>query len=185
MRYGVLVAMVLSAACGAGRVGGGGSSSGGTGGERDAGPLYPTLSSIQAHVFTPTCSVSPCHNASDRAGNLNLAEGQSYAELVGIKAYELEPKVAPDGGFISQGSELKENLCDHNTTATATVPDLVVAGDPTDSYLMWKLTGTTSTGASIEETSDCGRMPKLVGVTVTQDQVDAIRAWIQAGAPND
>lgn len=45
----------------------------------------PTLSDIQAKVFTPTCALSGCHDASAEGG-LDLRAGQSYANLVSVPA---------------------------------------------------------------------------------------------------
>lgn len=45
----------------------------------------PTLSDIQAKVFTPSCAISGCHNA-NAEGGLDLRAGQSYANLVSVPA---------------------------------------------------------------------------------------------------
>jgi hypothetical protein len=47
------------------------------------GALGPKLSSIQANIFTPICV--QCHVGDNPAGSLNLEEGNSFANLVGIK----------------------------------------------------------------------------------------------------
>jgi mono/diheme cytochrome c family protein len=51
----------------------------------------------------------------------------------------------------------------------------VKAGDPTNSYVVQKLEGTAAVGA---------RMP-LGGPYLTQAQIDQVKAWIAAGAPNN
>ena len=44
----------------------------------------PTLSSIQANVLTPGCAFANCHGNSGTQANLNLTNGQSFANLVGV-----------------------------------------------------------------------------------------------------
>jgi len=63
-----------------------------------AGALGPTLSSIQANVFTPICT--QCHFGSSPAAGLNLEAGNAWANLVGIKR-SFDPQirvVAGDAG---------------------------------------------------------------------------------------
>ena len=45
---------------------------------------FSTLSSIQQKVFTPTCDQPGCHGNSNNQADLFLAEGQTYASLVGV-----------------------------------------------------------------------------------------------------
>jgi hypothetical protein len=54
------------------------------------GPAGPALSfsQIQSQIFTPTCVKSGCHAASSAAGNMVLAAGQSYGQIVGRPAPE-------------------------------------------------------------------------------------------------
>lgn len=47
------------------------------------GALVPTLSSIQANIFTPTCV--QCHAGSTPPAGLNLEDGQSFSNLVNIR----------------------------------------------------------------------------------------------------
>lgn len=47
------------------------------------GAIGPRLSSIQANIFTPICS--ECHTGESPPAGLNLEEGKSYENLVGIK----------------------------------------------------------------------------------------------------
>lgn len=57
--------------------------------------IQPTLSDIQAKIFTPGCATSGCHDATfaARSGELDLSEGASYEQLVrkpaAIKAGEV------------------------------------------------------------------------------------------------
>jgi hypothetical protein len=50
--------------------------------------VQPTLSDIQAKIFTPTCATSSCHSGDGVAlsDNLDLSAGNSYANLVGVPA---------------------------------------------------------------------------------------------------
>src|SRR3954447_22003532 len=67
-------------------------------------PIKPTLGSIQSHVFAVGCAVSKCHDAATHEGNLVLTDAAtSYANLVGVPAYEIAPKV-PDGGALDGGT---------------------------------------------------------------------------------
>jgi len=56
----------------------------GGGGGEDAPPptgLQPTLTSIQANIFTPSCAKSTCHTGAMAPFGLNLDPGQSYMNL--------------------------------------------------------------------------------------------------------
>jgi cytochrome c553 len=44
----------------------------------------PTLSSIQANVFTPGCAFANCHGNSGTQANLHLTNGQPFGNLVGV-----------------------------------------------------------------------------------------------------
>lgn len=50
--------------------------------------IQPTLSDIQAKIFTPSCATSGCHNATfaARSGELDLTDGVSFAQLVGANS---------------------------------------------------------------------------------------------------
>jgi hypothetical protein len=68
-------AMLLSlAACGGG---GGGGESAPTG-------VQPTLASIQANIFTPTCALAGCHTGSSAIVGLRLDPGFSAASLINV-----------------------------------------------------------------------------------------------------
>ncbi len=108
----------------------------------------PTLSWLQANVFTPSCTASSCHGGSTGAGGLNLTDGKAYAALVGV-------------------------------TATATDKDgkalvRVKAGDPDRSLLSLRVAGPYGT---------LDVMPP--GLKLDQFKIDAINAWITAGAPQN
>ena len=50
-------------------------------------PLAPTLKSIQANVFNPSCIV--CHAGASAPQGLKLDSGNSFANLVGVKSSEV------------------------------------------------------------------------------------------------
>jgi hypothetical protein len=71
--------LLALAACGAG--------SGGESPPTQAAPLQPTLASIQANIFTPTCAVSGCHGGAGAMLGLRLDAGFSYASLVNMPSF--------------------------------------------------------------------------------------------------
>jgi hypothetical protein len=107
-----------------------------------------TLADLQAKVFTPKCAQGGCHNAKDAATAYDLAldtSQTSWQELVGVKA---------------QGQ---------------TGWELVVAGQPEKSFLLWTL----------QKSADIvPRMP-LGGPYLSAQEIDAVRQWIAAGAKPD
>jgi len=80
-----------------------------------AGAPAVSFAEIQATIFDSTCAVSPCHDAASHNGNLVLAEGVSYGNLVGVQ---------PDTG----GARLQGFL-------------RVDPGHPDNSFLLVKLLG--------------------------------------------
>ena len=108
-------------------------------------PVFgPVFSEIQAGLFTPTCATSGCHSGAGAPLGLRLDAANSYGLLVGV--------------------------------ASGQVPSLlrVAPGDPDNSYLIRKLSGTGSGG----------RMP-LNAPPLSQAQIDVIRQWITDGAIDD
>ena len=58
----------------------------------DKGALGPTLSSIQQNIFTPICT--QCHAGPTPPANLNLEQGQSFNNLVGVpRSFDTEFRV--------------------------------------------------------------------------------------------
>ena len=54
----------------------------------------PNLPSIQTEIFTKTCTIgSSCHSSYGLAGDMDLSEGNSYANLVNVEADEVEDMV--------------------------------------------------------------------------------------------
>ena len=99
----------------------------GSGGESPPAPdgLQPTLASIQANIFTPTCAVSGCHTGVTPVQGLRLDDGFSYGSLVGV--------TSPYGSTIIR----------------------VVPEDPDNSFLIQKLEGTTMLGGRMPLTGCC------------------------------
>jgi hypothetical protein len=104
----------------------------------------PLFSEIQASVLTPDCATSSCHSGSNPAAGLNLEASQSYTNLVGIAS--------------SQEPALQR----------------VEQGDPANSYLIQKLSGTAGTGDV---------MPPEGGMSAPA--IDVVRQWIADGALDD
>ena len=46
----------------------------------------PTLTDIQSRIFATSCAISGCHASSNPLLGLDLSEGQSYSNLVGVKS---------------------------------------------------------------------------------------------------
>jgi len=101
-RAGALSGCLLAVSCGGG---GGGYSGGGGGGGGGGGTPAATFSSIQANVFTPTCST--CHSGASAPRGLRLDAANSYALLVGVPSGEqpgvLRVKASdPDNSYLVQ-----------------------------------------------------------------------------------
>lgn len=77
----------------------------------DTAALEPTFTNVQAEIFTASCAFSSCHGSSGGgASDLDLSEGNAYAEIVGVESVD-------------------------NPGRT-----LIVAGDAASSYLVQKST---------------------------------------------
>lgn len=107
-----------------------------------------TLADIQAAILSPRCAIPTCHDSAIATGGLVLEGGASYDQLVGV-----EPMVeaARDAGQLR-----------------------VDPGDPSNSFLLIKLTG--------PPLGQGGRMP-LTGALLSDEEVELVRAWIAGGAP--
>jgi hypothetical protein len=88
-----------------------GACNGGDKGTDTGGALEPTLTNVQAEVFTPSCGISTVCHAAPGSSGLVLDEGESYSHLVGVDSADLPG----------------------NT--------LVIPGDSAGSYLVAKLNG--------------------------------------------
>lgn len=88
----VLIALCVACACAASGCAGNGDGLDANGRPIDEGggtntPLTPDFASIQAHVFTPICSV--CHVGAGAPQGLRLDAASSYALLVGVPSTEV------------------------------------------------------------------------------------------------
>lgn len=122
-------------------------------------PPEPTWSSIFEKFVLPRCGQS-CHSPSD-AVNYELSGLNLSSQLTAYNALVSQP---------AAGQE-----CGRTTAEMPDVPTLIVPGDPDASLFLQKM----------ERTSLCGDfMP--TGTSAVDPAITAvIRAWIEAGAPND
>ena len=117
---------------------------------------------------------SPTDDASDASANVSF--GWVYDNVLSTSCvgychgggWSLDLSGGPDQTYA--------NLLHGSAAACSGLPSspqpFVVPGDPTDSPLYLRVSGTTCQN----------RMP-LAGPALTQDQIDAINGWIAAGAP--
>ncbi|HEY0159014.1 MAG TPA: hypothetical protein VGF28_17140 [Thermoanaerobaculia bacterium] len=110
-------------------------------------PIDPnaTFTRVQNEIFTPTCASIGCHHPVGQQSQLVLTAAQSYANTVNIASVEMP--------------QLRR----------------VQPGDPDNSYLYRKITGSGITGE---------RMP-LSLPPLSAAQIALVRDWIRRGAPND
>ncbi|MCX4244891.1 hypothetical protein OEB96_29970 [Paraliomyxa miuraensis] len=83
-------------------------------------------------------------------------------------------ELAPAAGLDLTRERARDNLIEVPSTQNPDIP-LVTPGNPTNSYLMTKLTGDGFAGQ---------RMP-LGAAPLSQDELDVVRLWISYGAPDD
>jgi len=122
--------------------------------------LEPTLASIQANIFTPSCALNGCHTGGSAPLGLRLDVGSSFASLVNIASQEIpsllrvEPS-NPDSSYLVQKLEgtaavgarmplngipldsseiavIREWIANGALDDTATLPANVVTVMPTD-----------------------------------------------------
>ena len=110
-------------------------------------PIDPTatFTRVQTEIFTPTCAQLGCHDTIGRQEQQILSSGRAYANTVGVASVEMPSLMR------------------------------VTPGDPTNSYLYRKITGSGITG---------DRMPQGLP-PLTDAQIKLVRDWIRRGAPND
>jgi hypothetical protein len=110
-------------------------------------PVDPTatFTRVQNEIFTPTCSAIGCHDTLGQQSSQVLVPGSAYANTVNHPSVEMPSLVR------------------------------VKPGDPANSYLYRKITGSGITG---------DRMP-AGGPFLTDAQTKLVRDWIRRGAPND
>jgi hypothetical protein len=130
---------------------------------------HSDLATIQTGIFDKNCASSTaCHKTSiDDSADLSLADGMSWANLVGVDA---KSKIA----------------------MSPTQWKRVVAGDPANSYLMVLVDPKTDpipAGPSDPNGYDgpldpkVGAMPQNYGGLLCPEKIQAIHDWIAAGAP--
>lgn len=110
-------------------------------------------------LFVETCTV--CHGgetASDGSAGLNLGAEFAYDNLVGVQARPFRP---------AEGEEQEFDFF------------RVTPGVPEVSYLLHKLLGTQRV-----VNGSGGQMPRGLDPW-TEEQIDLLRQWILAGAPNN
>ena len=110
-------------------------------------PIDPTatFTRVQAEIFTPTCAQINCHHPIGQQSQMILTASQAYGMTVNVASVEMP--------------SLKR----------------VTPGDPANSYLYRKITGSGITG---------DRMPQSLP-PLSDAQIALIRDWIRRGAPND
>jgi len=110
-------------------------------------PIDPTatFTRVQNEIFTPTCGQIGCHDALGQQSQMVLSAGRAYANTVNVASVEM--------------------------------PSLrrIAPGDPANSYLYRKITGSGITG---------DRMPQSLP-PLSDAQIKLVRDWIRRGAPND
>jgi hypothetical protein len=136
-----------------------------------AGEPAMKYSALDGQLFKKSCASSGCHAPGDdpAAGGLDLS-GDAYDALVGVMP--------------------------HNPAALARGWVRVEPGDPESSYLYQKLilkypgASPAQQGLSPRKSGECtelcDRMPAgLAQPPLPADQIEAVRAWIAAGAPRN
>jgi len=110
-------------------------------------PIDPTatFTRVQNEIFTPTCARIGCHDTIGQQSQMVLIAGRGYASTVNVASVEM--------------------------------PSLrrIAPGDPANSYLYRKITGSGITG---------DRMPQSLP-PLSDAQIALVRDWIRRGAPND
>ncbi len=104
-----------------------------------------TFTRVQNEIFTPSCAQAGCHDLIGQQSQLVLSAGRGYMNTVSVPSVEMPQLMR------------------------------VAPGDPANSYLYRKLTGTGITGE---------RMP-LQQPPLSASQIRLVRDWIRRGAPND
>jgi hypothetical protein len=110
-------------------------------------PIDPTatFTRVQNEIFTPTCAALGCHDRLAKQESQQLTAGVAYSQTVGHPSVEMPSLLR------------------------------VAPGDPANSYLYRKITGSGITG---------DRMPQG-GPFLADAQIKLVRDWIRRGAPND
>lgn len=130
---------------------------GGDAGPGDAGPDVGVVGyeRIQT-IYNRSCaSFSSCHNSTGMRGDLDLSEGNSYADSVRVESIQ------------------------------ATGMNIIEPGDPERSFLVHKIQNTMSSlpVCAMGRPLMCGtRMPMVGGAPLSDEEIAVFRAWIAQGA---
>jgi hypothetical protein len=120
-----------------------------------------TLAELQTTIFTPSCAIGFCHDTqgAPSSSNLNLEEGMSYANLVGVTPTN-EP--AAEAGLLR-----------------------VEAFEPDNSFLVLKVCHPDlgEELCPVMLPREFGTPMPLLRPALSAEEVEAIRLWILRGAP--
>jgi hypothetical protein len=94
-----------------------------------------TFEQIQRQIFTPTCAIPTCHNVAQGEHQMSLAEGEAYANLVGVTP----------ANFGASNAGLKR----------------VDPGNPENSFILKKLRGDLVDGEGVQMPKDLKRLHHL------------------------
>lgn len=110
-------------------------------------PIDPTatFTRVQNEVFTPNCTNIGCHDTLGQQSQMVLVAGRAYENTVGVNSVEMPQLLR------------------------------IAPGDPANSYLYRKITGSGITG---------DRMPQS-RPPLDEAKIRLVRDWIRRGAPND
>ncbi len=142
-------------------------------------PLAPTLASVQANVFNPSCIV--CHSGANAPQGLRLDAANSFTNLVGVPSRENSSilRVAPRNP--------NQSYLIHKLEGTASVGDQMPLGGPPipqstiDFVRQW-----ITDGAMPESGGPPGMPPVVVSLTPIPDSVTgSLPAEIMAGFDQD
>jgi hypothetical protein len=104
-------------------------------------PTGPTLASIQANVFTPSCAVAGCHGGAAAQRGLRLDPGYSAASLINVSSPVDSSLVRvvpgqPDASFLVQKLEGTQTLGDRMPQGGPYLPQSLV-----DDIRLWIANG--------------------------------------------
>ena len=103
--------------------------------ERKASPkgLRATLSSIQKYVFNTSCATGGCHSGINPEAGLDLTDGQSYRNLVGIGSTQSKLKLVKKGDSDSSWLIMKLEADDTSIMP----PKRELASSTIDTIALW------------------------------------------------
>lgn len=123
--------------------------------DEPATPAVPGYRQIHSQIIAKSCAVGGCHDGDNGVGGLGLGDVEtSYAQLI---------DVAPLNGAAARDGFVR-----------------VAPGDVERSFLYWKLAATPT---DIAAHSYGASMPLAAFPPLGSRSLEALRAWIEAGAP--